>query len=337
MPTSIEILQARIDDLRLRLTDAEGVLAAIRASEAEPLRAEGPRDPPPLEGSIQFASVIVENLEEGVATLTESGTILFCNGRFAQLLGAPLERVIGSSLNDWMPDDARAELTRILKQATESAVRDEVALRSAVGERIPIRASIAMLRDDRRRSLCLIATDLREQKRYEQALADGLQARAILDQAAAAIVVCDEKGQVTRANALAERLCGRSPDRAHFDAAFPMVPSSSLIENSLVAGALQGAIVQAEPAWLMRGDGSPAALLASAVPLRDPTGRITGCVVAMIDVSERRRGDEALHVRRSATVSDARSIAGSRFRGPRVRNGPAQGDLLRDRRPVSGS
>jgi PAS domain S-box-containing protein len=167
--------------------------------------------------------------------------------------------------------------------------------------------------------------------------AEGILARAILEQAAAAIVVCDQEGRVTRANPSAERLCGRSPDGTHFNTAFPMIPSSPTLENGLIASALKGAIPQAEPAWLRRGEGSPAALLASATPLRDPTGHITGCVVVMIDLSEQRRGDGALHVRRSAWRNESRALAGGRFRGPGSGNGAAQSDPLLDRRPVSGS
>jgi PAS domain S-box-containing protein len=182
----------------------------------------------------------------------------------------------------------------MLDQATESGARAESELRAATGEQIPILLSLAAFPDSGARYVCLVATDLREKKQNERVLAEGILARAVLEQAADAIVVCDAKGRITQANSAAERMCGCRPVRANFDAAFPMALSSPLHKAGLAASALQGAVFQAEPAAFTRGDGTRAALLASATPLRDPDGRMMGCVVTMVDVSERRRIEEAL-------------------------------------------
>ncbi|MGB8296024.1 MAG: PAS domain-containing protein [Polyangia bacterium] len=53
-----------------------------------------------------------------------------------------------------------------------------------------------------------------EQKQNDQVLAEGLLARLVLEQAADAVVVCDDKGQITRVSRTAEQLCGCSPQRA---------------------------------------------------------------------------------------------------------------------------
>jgi PAS domain S-box-containing protein len=132
------------------------------------------------------------------------------------------------------------------------------------------------------------------QKQNDQVLAEGLLARLVLEQAADAIVVCDDKGQITRVSRTAEQLCGCSPSRADFAAAFPVVLASPLLGGDLISNALRGALLRAEPATLTRVDGSKADLLLSATPLQTADGRTIGCVVTMVDVSEHRRADEAL-------------------------------------------
>jgi PAS domain S-box-containing protein len=133
-----------------------------------------------------------------------------------------------------------------------------------------------------------------KQKQNDQVLAEGLLARLVLEQAADAVVVCDDKGQITRVSRTAEQLCGCSPLRADFEAAFPVVLASPLLGGDLISNALRGALLRAEPATLTRVDGSKADLLLSATPLQAADGRTIGCVITMVDVSEHRRADEAL-------------------------------------------
>jgi PAS domain S-box-containing protein len=156
-----------------------------------------------------------------------------------------------------------------------------------------------------------VATDLPEQKQHDQALAEGLLARLVLEQAADAVVVCDDKGQITRVSRTAEQLCGCSPLRADFQAAFPVVLASPLLGGDLISNALRGALLRAEPATLTRVDGSKADLLLSATPLQTADGRTIGCVVTMVDVSEHRRADEALRAseaRFRSVLDDSRDV-----------------------------
>ncbi len=50
--------------------------------------------------------VLIEQIQEGAVTLAEDGTVLYCNRRLADLLGAAQERVIGQSLRPYVvPED----------------------------------------------------------------------------------------------------------------------------------------------------------------------------------------------------------------------------------------
>ena len=51
-----------------------------------------------------FYRVIVEEISEAAATLSLDGTILFCNGRFSELVKAPPDHAIGASLAGFVGD-----------------------------------------------------------------------------------------------------------------------------------------------------------------------------------------------------------------------------------------
>jgi PAS domain S-box-containing protein len=292
---SLKALRVENEALRVRLDEAEAALDAIRHGQVESLVVEGPEGPRifSLEGASHSYRVLVEAMSEGAATLSDDRTVLYCNARFAEMLGAPLERVMGGKLDDWIAPAWRSSVNELLRD-TDTSTRSELALRTVDGREIPVQLSRKSFHDDGRMLSCVVATDLSEQKQNEQLLSEGRLARSVLEQAAEAIVVCDEKGRVTRASRAAEQLCGCSPLRADFDAAFPVVLSSPLVAGGLAATALRGAVTRSEPATFTRVDGSTAYLLVSAAPLRGTDGRVIGCVVSMADTTEYRRADEQL-------------------------------------------
>ena len=97
-----------IDELHNRLQEAEDTVRAIRAGEIDALVVTGPLGEKVfiLRGADHPYQVIVEEMNEGAATVSPEGTILYCNRRFADLLETPLEQVIGSSIQDCFVQDA---------------------------------------------------------------------------------------------------------------------------------------------------------------------------------------------------------------------------------------
>ena len=73
---------------------------------------------------------------------------------------------------------------------------------------VPVQLSFSPLDVQGARGLCVIATDLRQQKRNADILAAERLAHSILEQAADAIVVCGRSGEIIRASASACRLSG---------------------------------------------------------------------------------------------------------------------------------
>jgi PAS domain-containing protein len=59
--------------------------------------------------------VLVETMSEGAATLNPDSSVLFCNSRLAQMLGAPLERVLGMPLLSHVAPADTSVLTDLLE------------------------------------------------------------------------------------------------------------------------------------------------------------------------------------------------------------------------------
>jgi PAS domain S-box-containing protein len=117
-------------------------------------------------------------MNEGAAVLSSDHTVLHCNGRFARFRGGGLESVIGSFMRDLVWPEDHPKLDALLRRAAQRNCRGEIRLQSRKGVPLPVQLSLNPLRMDSTRAVCLIASDLSEMKRAEQALrASGEQFR----------------------------------------------------------------------------------------------------------------------------------------------------------------
>ena len=296
---------AEIEELRLRLEEAEQALEAIRTGQAESLIVEGPSGPRifSLEGADHSYRILVEAMNEGAVTLGEDGTILYCNGRFAEMLEVELEKVMGSAILRFVPEHFHDAFTALVREANGGDSRGEVELLNQRSEPVPAYLSMSVIHDEGRRRFCLVATDLRAHKRNEAIVASEKLARSVIEQAAEAIVVCDERGVVIRASAAAARLCGKNPLRRAFDEVFPLemsAPAGDATnmrhwgESTVTQAVLRGAVACAAPATLTRADGGKSYVLITATALRGEANRMLGCVINLVDVSQSKRAEEAL-------------------------------------------
>jgi PAS domain S-box-containing protein len=159
-------------ELVARLREAEETLHAIRSGEVDAIVVYGPGGEKvfTLEGADHTYRVFVERMNEGAAVLSSDHTVVHCNGRFAQLLGAGLQGIIGSSMRRLVWPDDRARLDVLLRRAAQRNCRGEFRLQSQEGAPLPVQLSLNPLRLENMRAVCLIASDLSAMKRTEQEL-----------------------------------------------------------------------------------------------------------------------------------------------------------------------
>src|SRR3954471_294056 len=105
--------------LLARLEEAESTLAAIRDGHVEALvvsSAEGPKVYA-LEGSEHRYRRLVETMSEGALLVNAAGIILYSNAAFADMVAAPLERVIGKTLAEFVVHRQEHVLSALLEGA----------------------------------------------------------------------------------------------------------------------------------------------------------------------------------------------------------------------------
>jgi PAS domain S-box-containing protein len=131
------------------------------------------------------------------------GTIVYCNARFAEMVGEEHSRVIGSSLYQYMGEHERPLLKSALEAASKGQARIDAELCCREGASVPVFLSISVLPGDRAdTAFCVIATDLTQQKHHEKVAA----AQALLRESEAKLRVLNEtlERQVAERSAVAE-------------------------------------------------------------------------------------------------------------------------------------
>jgi signal transduction histidine kinase len=151
-----------IDELHNRLQEAEDTVRAIRAGEIDALVVTGPLGEKVfiLRGADHPYQVIVEEMNEGAATLSPEGTILYCNRRFADLLETPLEQVIGSSIQDCFVQDAA--FTSLVQGNVRGAAEGQLTRNDST--QVPVFISYNPVVIDDTLCVCIIVADLTELK-----------------------------------------------------------------------------------------------------------------------------------------------------------------------------
>jgi PAS domain S-box-containing protein len=140
-------------------------------------------------------------------------------------------------------------------------------------------------------AVCMVVTDLTEQKRNEEMLAEEKLTTQILQQAAEIFVLCDHQGRIIRASQSTNRLFGRSPIFQAFDEAFHLLyPDETPF---VLLSAMSDKFLHAVEVTFKKGDNKFFSFLLSANSLITHKG-IIGIVVVMVDVTERKKMEEVL-------------------------------------------
>ncbi len=181
-PKTQEQLVLELEDLRARLDEAEDTLLAIRSGEVDALVVSGAGGEHvyTLKGADHAYRMLIEEMSEGALTLTAEGLILYANMSFGGMLNTPIEKVIGSTIDAWVAPDSQQNLQSLLRKG-ESEKRRQLVLVAGDGTlRIVSVSATDLQKEDLPGLLCLVVTDLTEQKRTETIAASEKLAQELL-------------------------------------------------------------------------------------------------------------------------------------------------------------
>jgi diguanylate cyclase (GGDEF)-like protein/PAS domain S-box-containing protein len=165
-------LREEVAALRGRVADYEELVRAIRTGEVDALFVGDGDDCRTLTlgdaGSTYRA--LVEAMTEGAAIVQRDGTLIYCNRRLAAMLGRPLETVMGSSLLRFVVRNERAVAARLLVTGHSRPRSRELTMQNQTGGLTPVQWSVSPLDLSGQAGVCVVATDLTERNRVQEAL-----------------------------------------------------------------------------------------------------------------------------------------------------------------------
>jgi PAS domain S-box-containing protein len=171
----------QVKKLQRELEEAQETLRAIRQGEVDGLVVEGPNGPQlfTLKTAEQPYRMLVEQMQEGALTLTPAGDVLYCNRRFAELVGAAPEAIVGGPIGPFVAEADRPLLAAALRAGRG---RYEGHALAFDGRTVPALFSVGSFVADGVQSLCLVVTDLIELIRTRAARAKAEAASQAKDQ-----------------------------------------------------------------------------------------------------------------------------------------------------------
>ncbi|HLN55601.1 MAG TPA: ATP-binding protein [Bacteroidales bacterium] len=171
-----EDLRSQLEELKIRLSETEETLNAIRRGEVDAIVVSGEDGDKifSITSSETPYRIIIENMDEGAVTLSESGVILYCNQRFAEIVNVPFEKIIGTKFELYISDNDLPELSRILKVALLRPGKGELSLNTA---KKTIRLSLSPLPSYIPGNICIIVSDITEISNYQNYLREMVEER----------------------------------------------------------------------------------------------------------------------------------------------------------------
>lgn len=146
-----------IEELRTRLSEAEGNLQAIYSGEIDALLLadeNGERRVFTLRSADAPYRALVERMQEGAATLSVGGDIVYCNQRFADLVRLPLEQVFGTSISRYLPV-AEGDIIRAMLDHGHGRYQTRLVLGGQESTEVQVTFSRIVLDDVEHRTLIL--------------------------------------------------------------------------------------------------------------------------------------------------------------------------------------
>jgi len=303
---SIGQLLRENEDLRQRMEEAEDALRALRAGEVDAVLVEGEREQVyTLETADQPYRLLVEQVPQAAATLTADGAIVYCNRRFAELLGRPLKSLLGKAIDRFVAPESRPLLKDLLRDGQTAEAQGDVHLQRADGTSVPVYLGVSALQEGAL-GLCLMVTDLSEQRHYQAlqrtqaALRESERRfREMIDALPVAIYTTDAQGRLTHFNPAAVDLSGRVPELGadSWCVSWKLYrPDGTPLPHDECAMALslkEGRAVRGPETIAERPDGKRVWFMPYSTTLCDAEGRVVGGINMLLDITERKQGEQA--------------------------------------------
>jgi PAS domain S-box-containing protein len=172
LPSEAELLEA-IEGLYSRLSETEGLLRALRDREVDAVLIAGATDPRVfmLQSADHVYRIIIEQMREGAALVSEEGAVLYANRALGRLLGVPPDELLGEAVTEFVDEGFRAVVEELTREGCVAPCGQwDVLLRRPDAGTVPVLVSATDLELEGARIRSLVLTDVTEKRRTEEYL-----------------------------------------------------------------------------------------------------------------------------------------------------------------------
>ena len=173
------------NELRLRLTESEEALNAIRNGEVDAIMVYG------KEGEKVFTissaetpyRIILEELSEGAIIIKADGTILYCNQRFADLFRTSCQSAVISNISEFITPAGKPEFNQLLKRGLKERVKGIFSPSTCEkGAGLYFNFSFRPLPTDAMGDICIIISDMTELLQYQDHLHELIREHTLVNE-----------------------------------------------------------------------------------------------------------------------------------------------------------
>ncbi len=222
----------RIEELELRLAEAEDTLRAIREGEVDAVIVSGTRGEQvfSLVGTDSIYRLIVETMKEAAFTVTFDGQVLFCNAQFGEFVKRPLGQIVGHPLREFVAENDRPTLSGLLSSAQEQPVKQRMVFQALDGADVPAHVSANVLNQPDGMSICVVASDLTELENSTDLIQQLRRQQEAIQAANEELTATEEELRVQNEE-LATSRAELDRTRARFEDLFETAPDGYLVTD----------------------------------------------------------------------------------------------------------
>ncbi len=287
-------LLREIEELRVRLEEAEATIEAIRGGNVDALVGSGPDGEKvfSLEGAEHPYRVMLDVMNEGVVTVSANGGILTCNSRFANFVKAPMEQILGKPLAQFTVESYALELSSFLNKALEESTVATIALSRTDGTSMPVTLSSGAFEVGGVPALCIVVMDLTD---ILAAMEARLLLASIVETSNDAIITKSLDNVILTWNAAAERIYGFSAQEAIGQPIFLIMPHDKIEEVEMINEKIVlGQSLEGYETLQLTKSAIPIQVSLTASPLINQNGSIIGISLVARDITKRKKAEADL-------------------------------------------
>jgi PAS domain S-box-containing protein len=241
-----------------------------------------------LDGGDHPNPILVENIQEGVLTLTRGGIILYTNSRFAEMVNLPMNKLPGTSFFDYICPEQCIEIEDAMREISIRAYRGQVLIRHGPSS-MPVQISLISLSQDKNATISVLITDRSfDQKRI-------LFQAKMLDAVGDAVVALDTDQKIIYWNDAAMKTYGWKQKEV-LGRNFVELIESKISEKEIEA---IGKLLEKGEIWsgeyiVRHRDGHWFPIFANSSPVFDNNKNLIAVINASHDITERKLAEVSL-------------------------------------------